>query len=88
MILLIIDGEKGDMKFEPWMLAAMDEAGYNGIEERHIKKVASNLSESQRDAFSMSDFRKACVEEGIESENFTQKDIERLKRELEEYKRG
>lgn len=29
--------------FEPWQLAAMDDAGYNGIRDEHIDRVAESL---------------------------------------------
>ena len=29
--------------FEPWQLAMIDEAGYNGIRDEHIEKVAESL---------------------------------------------
>ena len=76
------------MHFEGWMLAAMDEAGYNGVEEKHIERVTNKLRESQDGSFSMPRFKRACSEEGIDSNNFTQEDIERLKRELEKYRQG
>ena len=29
--------------FEPWELGMIDEAGYNGIREEHLEKVAASL---------------------------------------------
>lgn len=29
--------------FKPWQLAAMDDAGYNGIRDEHIERVAEAL---------------------------------------------
>ena len=29
--------------FKPWQLAAIDDAGYNGIRDEHIDRVASSL---------------------------------------------
>ena len=31
------------MMFEPWQLGMIDEAGYNGIRDEHIEKVADSL---------------------------------------------
>jgi hypothetical protein len=31
------------MMFEPWQLAMMDDAGYNGIRDEHIDRVAESL---------------------------------------------
>lgn len=33
------------MGFEPWMLAAMDDAGFNGITDEHIRRVAREIQE-------------------------------------------
>ena len=61
---------------------------YNGVEEKHIERVTNKLRESQDGSFSIPRFKRACSEEGIDSDNFTQEDIERLKRELEKYRQG
>ena len=53
--------------FEPWQLAAMDDAGYNGIRDEHIDRVAESLLK--------------C---GIDPNNFTQADLERLQEKLNE----
>ena len=29
--------------FEPWMLAAIDDAGYNGIRDEHLDRVANEI---------------------------------------------
>ena len=29
--------------FEPWQLAAIDDAGYNGIRDEYIERVATSL---------------------------------------------
>lgn len=29
--------------FEPWQLAMLDDAGYNGIRDEHIQRVAESL---------------------------------------------
>lgn len=31
------------MPFEPWQLAMMDQAGYNGTREEHIEEVAQEI---------------------------------------------
>lgn len=70
--------------FEPWQLVAIDSAGYNGIRDEHIDSVAKSLysvacKEIDRDTF---DYH--CRKCGIDSNNFKQADIERLKNKLNE----
>lgn len=42
--------------FEPWQLAMIDDAGYNGVRDEHIDRVAESLlstglNEIDRNAF-------------------------------------
>lgn len=66
------------MLFEPWMLAAMDEAGYNGIRNEHIDAVAAELLSTGRTDISRADFETACERCGIDPDNFTQADLNAL----------
>ena len=64
--------------FESWQLGRIDEAGYNGIRDEHIEKVADSLlspglTEIDRGTFE-THYRKC----GINPDNFTQSDLERL----------
>lgn len=52
--------------FEPWQLAAMDDAGYNGIRDEHIE------------------FDYHCHKCGVDPDNFTQADLDRLQEKLNE----
>lgn len=68
--------------FEPWMLAAIDDAGYNGIRDEHLDRVAdeiykTGLSEIDRDTFD-----RACRREGVDSNLFDAESLERLKNKL------
>ena len=64
--------------FEPWMLGAIDEAGYNGIREEHRSAVAREILNSGLTEVSRSDFDHACRRCGIDSNNFTQCDLDLL----------
>ena len=64
--------------FEPWMLAAIDEAGYNGISEDHIRRVAQRLLQFGEREIDRSLFERACRDCGIAPSNFTQYDLDRL----------
>lgn len=68
--------------FEPWHLAMIDEAGYNGIRDEHIEKVArallaTGLTDIDRDTFEC-----YCRKCGVNPNNFTQSDLNRLQERL------
>lgn len=66
------------MVYEPWMLAAIDQAGYNGIRIEHINAVAAELLRTGLTEIDRSTFEAACRSCGIASGNFTQEDLNRL----------
>ena len=70
------------MSFEPWMLAAIDQAGYNGIRTEHINAVAEEILSTGVTEVSQQDFDTACCRCGITSENFTQADLDKLQERL------
>ena len=68
--------------FAPWMLAAIDDAGYNGIRDEHLDRVAdelykTGLSEIDRDTFDC-----ACRRAGVNSDLFDEESFEKLKDKL------
>ena len=66
------------MGFEPWMLAAMDDAGFNGITDEHIRRVAGELQKIGWADIDLQTFDRACYAAGIDPENFTQEDLNEL----------
>lgn len=70
------------MPFEPWMLAAIDRAGYNGIREEHIDAVAETILRSGITEVSRRVFDAVCRRCGIDSDSFTQADLDRLQERL------
>ena len=66
------------MHYEPWMLAAIDHAGYNGISDEHIAAVAYEIRLSGITEVSRRDFESACRRCCIDPDNFTQHDLDRL----------
>lgn len=66
------------MLFEPWMLAAMDDAGYNGIRDEHIGAVAEELLRTGKTDIAREDFEAVCEHCGIAPNNFTQADLNTL----------
>lgn len=80
-----LNNEKGAMNmFDPWMLAAIDRAGYNGIRDEHIEAVAEELRSSGGCCVSRADFDTACRRCGIDPDSFTQSDLDELQDALNE----
>lgn len=70
--------------FEPWQLAAIDAAGYNGIREEHIDLLAESLLATGITEIDRSTFEYHCRKCGIDPDNFTQADLDRLQEKLNE----
>ncbi len=68
--------------FEPWELAMIDEAGYNGIRDEHIERVAESLLSTGLSEIDRSTFELHCRKCGINPNNFTQSDVECLEKRL------
>lgn len=68
--------------FELWQLGMIDEAGYNGIRDEHIQKLANSLLAAGITEVDRATFEFHCSECGINPDNFTQTDLERLKEKL------
>ena len=66
------------MSFEAWELAAIDRAGYNGITDEHIELVANELRRIGATEISYTQFSNACMNYGINPDNFTQEDFDKL----------
>ena len=70
------------MEFKPWMLAAIDEAGYNGIDDEHIDRVAAEIRKTGLTEIDRRTFEAACRRAFVDPANFSDDDIERLDRKL------
>lgn len=70
------------MPFEPWMLAAMEEADYTDTNEGLINRVAHYLSSSPNDTIETAEFRQACIACNVDPDSFTQSDLDKLQRKL------
>ncbi len=64
--------------FEPWMLGAIDEAGYNGLTDEHIQRVANELLKMGITNVTRADFERACRRAFVAPELFGDDDIARL----------
>ncbi len=66
------------MAFEAWQLGLIDSAGYNGIREEHIEAVAQEIEKTALTEIDTETFRAACYSAGVDPDNFTQSDLDRL----------
>lgn len=66
------------MPYELWMLAAMDQAGYNGLHNEHIEAVAQELLCTGLTQIDGDTFNVACRCCGIAHTVFTQADLNKL----------
>ena len=63
-------------------LAAIDDAGYNGIRDEHIDRVAESLLSTGLTEIDRSTFDYHCHKCGVDPDNFTQEDLDRLQEKL------
>jgi hypothetical protein len=70
------------MNFQPWQLGMIDEAGYNGIRDEHIERVARELFAIGKTMIDRDTFDLACHRCGIDPDNFTQADLDALEERL------
>ena len=68
--------------FEPWMLAAIDNAGYNGICDEHLDRVADEIYKTGLTEIDRDTFERACRRAGVDSDLFDGESLERLKNKL------
>jgi hypothetical protein len=68
--------------FKPWQLAAMDDAGYNGVRDEHIDRAAESLLAADLTEIDRSTFDYHCRKCGIDPNNFTGADLDRLQERL------
>ncbi len=71
------------MPFQPWMFAAMEEAGYGDTNESLINRVENYLSDNPNDVIDTAEFRTACIDCGVDPDSFTQDDFEKLQSKLD-----
>jgi len=72
------------MAFKAWQLAALEEYGYMDTDDGLINRVARRLAESPNDTIDTAEFRSACITSGVDPDSFTQNDLDKLQRKLNE----
>lgn len=66
--------------FEPWELAAIDTAGYNGIRQERIERLANALRSINCSELDQTVFEHQCFNCGIDPNNFTKADLKNLQK--------
>lgn len=70
--------------YEPWELGVIDEAGYNGITDEHIERVAESLLHSGLTDIDYATFAHHCRLCNVDPDLFDDTDLERLQEMLNE----
>jgi len=70
------------MNFEPWMLAAMEDAGYMDTSHGLNMKVAHYLAENGSDNIGNEEFADACIACGVDPDSITSSDLEDIQNKL------
>lgn len=70
------------MGYKPWHLAAMEEYGYPTTNTGLINRVAHHLAKSPNETIGTAEFRRACYACNVDPDSFTQSDLDKLQRKL------
>lgn len=70
------------MAYRAWHLAAMEEDGRTTTNDGLINRVAYYLAKSPNDAIDTAEFRRACYACNVDPDSFTQSDLDKLQRKL------
>lgn len=68
--------------FKDWQLGLMEEHGLMDTNEGLIGRVANVLNQSDSDVICTEEFRDACYTAGVDSDSFSQADLDSLQRKL------
>ena len=71
------------MLFEPWMLAAMEEAGYTDTREGRLNRLARCLDAQPDECIGNATFLRASADCGVEHASLDGSDLEELQRKLD-----
>lgn len=72
------------MGYKAWHLAAMEEYGYMDTNDGLINRVAHYLAKSPHNTIETAEFQQACIACGVDPNSFTQSDLNKLQRKLNE----
>ena len=68
--------------FKSWRKASVQAAGYRGITQEHIEKVAQELLKTGLTHIDSAAFHRACLRCGINGATFTPEDLKKLEERL------
>lgn len=69
---------------EAWKLAMMEDYGLTDTDTGLVNRVTRRLAGSPNDVIDTEKFRRACLDCGVDPDSFTQSDLSRLQRKLNE----
>lgn len=72
------------MAFEPWMLAAMEDAGYMTTSHGLNMRIAHYLSRTASGEVGEEEFTDACIACGVDPNSITQSDLDDIQHKLNE----
>ena len=72
------------MAFKAWQLAMLEEYGYMDTNDGLINRVAQCLANSPNETIDTAEFRSACIASGVDPDSFSQSDLDKLQRKLNE----
>lgn len=72
------------MQFESWMLAEMEDEGLTDTLDGLINRVAKYLASSHNNTIDTEEFRNACYACNIDPDSFSQSDLNKLQRKLDQ----
>ena len=73
--------------FEPWMLAAMEEAGYMDTGEGLVNRVAHYLADGSSLIISEEEFREACYVCNVDPDSFSQDELDKFEEKINKFRR-
>lgn len=72
------------MKYEPWMLAAMEEAGYINTKEGQLNRLARYLAQQPEETVGNEEFLRACRACDVDYRDLDHQDLRRLQEKLDD----
>lgn len=68
--------------YKAWHLAAMEDAGYMDTSDGLVNRVAREIAKSDNDIINTSEFMDACYKCNVDPYSFTDSDMKKLQRKL------
>ena len=72
------------MKYEPWMLAVMEEAGYMDTKEGQLNRLARYLVQQPEENVGNEEFLRACRACHVDYRDLDHQDLRRLQEKLDD----